>query len=222
MVKRFSLATLFVALMFGLTMGTAFADPPASDHDGDAGSEEAVFTEDNDNDPGAHGNQPNCPDPDGDADNQHPSGKDRSCEHGKSGNQGKSESTPDQDGKGPERDTNGTDKPNGPGGSDVYDQDGNNGCGNDDDFDDDNEGHCGGKRSEPPNEPPSEENPPEEETQVLGDQLAAPTTSVLGVKLVAGAALPRTGINLVPSLILALSLITSGSVMVRIRRKPTE
>jgi hypothetical protein len=37
----------------------------------------------------------------------------------------------------------GDDKPNGPGGTDAADQDGNNGCGNDDDFDDDNNGHCG-------------------------------------------------------------------------------
>ncbi|MFN2587680.1 MAG: hypothetical protein ABR613_06155, partial [Actinomycetota bacterium] len=39
----------------------------------------------------------------------------------------------------------GADKPNGPGGVDKADQDGNNGCGNDDDFEDDNEGWCGGK-----------------------------------------------------------------------------
>ncbi|MCA1674572.1 MAG: hypothetical protein LC799_21080, partial [Actinobacteria bacterium] len=49
----------------------------------------------------------------------------------------------DQDGHGPERDYNGTDKPNGTGGMDQADQDGNNGCGNDDDFEDDNEGWCG-------------------------------------------------------------------------------
>ncbi len=73
-------------------------------------------------------------------DNQHPSGKDRSVEHGGSGNQGKSSSDPD-------RTTNGgTDKPGGRGGVDRHDQDGNNGCGNDDDFEDDNNGHCGGRR----------------------------------------------------------------------------
>ncbi len=83
-------------------------------------------------------------------DNQHPSGKDRSVEHGKSGNQGKAESNPD-DSKGPQRFEDrsrgevarGDDKPQGPGGTDRADQDGNNGCGNDDDFDDDNNGHCG-------------------------------------------------------------------------------
>ena len=76
-------------------------------------------------------------------DNAHPSGKDRSVEHGASGNQGKSESDPDDDGNGPDRSNGGYDKPNGTGGLDEADQDGNNGCGNDDDFEDDNEGWCG-------------------------------------------------------------------------------
>ncbi len=85
-------------------------------------------------------------------DNEHPSGKDRSAEHGKSGNQGKAESNPD-DSKGPERfeGGRGDDKAQGPGGTDRADQDGNNGCGNDDDFDDDNNGHCG---------KPTDDNPP--------------------------------------------------------------
>ena len=87
-----------------------------------------------------------------DGDNAHPSGKDRSVENGKSGNQGKSESNPD-DSKGPMRyeGAQGDDKPNGPGGTDLADQDGNNGCGNDDDFNDDNNGHCGPRtKSSPP------------------------------------------------------------------------
>jgi hypothetical protein len=96
----------------------------------------ATITENNDSD----GVLNNIPD---EGDNLHPSGKDRSVEHGGSGDQGRSSSTPDQNGRGPERDNGGTDKPNGPGGADIFDQDRNNGCGNDDDFDDDNEGWCG-------------------------------------------------------------------------------
>ena len=111
-----------------------------SDHDGDADSDGGTaYTEDNDTNDNNTAN--NVPD---DGDNAHPSGKDRSVENGGSGNQGKSESNPD-DSKGPMRYEGkiGDDKPNGPGGTDLADQDGNNGCGNDDDFDDDNNGWCG-------------------------------------------------------------------------------
>jgi hypothetical protein len=117
-----------------------------SDHDGDADANSSTtYTEDNDTN---DGNTPNNVVDDGD--NAHPSGKDRSVEHGnrdKNPNQGKSESNPD-DSKGPQRyeGGRGEDKPNGPGGADLADQDGNNGCGNDDDFDDDNNGHCGGNK----------------------------------------------------------------------------
>ena len=102
------------------------------------------------------------PDPDGDADNAHPSGKDR---HEDKGTQGKSTSDPDDNGSGPERhgDNPGADKPfsgtDGTGGVDQGDQDGNNGCGNDDDFEDDNEGLCGSKRPvkpAPPVTPPGD------------------------------------------------------------------
>ena len=110
----------------------------SSDHDGDHDSNPGTPLED-DHDTADAG------------DNAHPSGKDRSVEHGKSGNQGKAESNPD-DSKGPQRfeGGRGDDKPQGPGGLDRADQDGNNGCGNDDDFDDDNNGHCG-KPSTPTN-----------------------------------------------------------------------
>ncbi len=114
-----------------------------SDHDGDADSDDSTaYTEDNDTNDGG---TPNNVEDDGD--NKHPSGKDRSVEPGGSGTQGKAESNPD-DSKGPMRYEGalGDDKPNGPGGTDLADQDGNNGCGNDDDFDDDNNGHCGGKK----------------------------------------------------------------------------
>jgi len=95
-------------------------------------------TEDNDSNDGNTAN--NISD---DGDNKHPSGKDRSVEKGKSGNQGNSKSDPDDDGHGPDRSNGGPDKADGSGGVDKADQDGNNGCGNDDDFEDDNEGWCG-------------------------------------------------------------------------------
>ncbi|MDQ3914902.1 MAG: hypothetical protein M3323_06155 [Actinomycetota bacterium] len=115
------------------------ASQDAKDNDGDADSDSGTaYTEDDDTN---DGNTPNnVPD---DGDNAHPSGKDRSVENGGSGNQGSSESDPDDDGRGPDRSNGGPDKPNGSGGADKADQDGNNGCGNDDDFEDDNEGWCG-------------------------------------------------------------------------------
>ena len=134
--------------------GERFGD---SDHDGDADSDENTsYTEDNDTN---DGNTPNNVEDDGD--NKHPSGKDRSVENGRSGNQGKAESNPD-DSKGPQRfeGARGDDKPNGPGGTDLADQDGNNGCGNDDDFDDDNNGHCGGKPRPAGSPSPSPSSPP--------------------------------------------------------------
>ena len=99
----------------------------------------SAWTEDNDTNDGGTAN--NVAD---DGDNRHPSGKDRSVENG-SGTQGRSTSDPDDDGRGPDRSNGGADKPDGPGGVDLADQDGNNGCGNDDDFEDDNEGWCGRK-----------------------------------------------------------------------------
>ncbi len=133
------------------------------DHDGDADLDPVTTIED------SHEEEV------GVDDNRHPSGKDRSEEPGGSGNQGKSESAPDDNvgpmrnecGASPANDPRGgcTDKPGGSGGIDLHDQDGNNGCGNDDDFDDDNNGHCGGKVKESPpvspTPPPSKpETPP--------------------------------------------------------------
>ena len=110
----------------------------SSDHDGDADNDSGTaYTEDDDTNDGEANNVED------DDDNAHPSGKDRSTENGGSGNQGNSESDPDDDGRGPDRSNGGPDKPNGSGGVDLADQDGNNGCGNDDDFEDDNEGWCG-------------------------------------------------------------------------------
>ena len=115
-----------------------------SDHAG-GNPKPGVMTEDTDGD-----GVGNAPDPQGDSDNRHPSGKDRHEEGGSSGNQGNSSSEPDANGKGPERDEGGLDKPDGPGGLDILDQDGNNGCGNDDDFEDDNEGLCLGRQKDKP------------------------------------------------------------------------
>ena len=121
------------------TQGSSSSPAKGGDRDGDADSDPGTsYTEDNDTNDG--GTKNNVKD---DGDNAHPSGKDRSVENGKSGNQGKSESDPDDDGRGPDRSNGGPDKPNGSGGVDKADQDGNNGCGNDDDFEDDNEGWCG-------------------------------------------------------------------------------
>lgn len=91
-------------------------------------------------------------------DNLHPSGNDRSEEHGNSGTQGKSQSDPD----GTENSNGGNsgkDKYGFDGGFDKADQDGNNGCGNDDDFEDDNNGNCGGRSKEKPSPTPAPKNP---------------------------------------------------------------
>ena len=104
--------------------------------------------------------------PDDNDDNQHPSGKDRETNDGPTDDEqgGTQTSNPDNDGRGPERNScEGTsedrvggcaDKPGGTGGVDDADQDWNNGCGNDDDFEDDNEGWCGGKPKPTPSPTP--------------------------------------------------------------------
>ena len=147
------------------------------------------WTEDNDtNDNGIPNNVP-----DG-GDNAHPSGKDKSVEHGNSGNQGKSDSDPDDDGRGPDRSNGGPDKPNGSGGVDLADQDGNNGCGNDDDFEDDNEGWCGKpkEKTKPPKDdnpgddtPPGNDNPPDDEVKP-DDESKPDEPDVLGKTLTRG------------------------------------
>ena len=169
MSKRITFASLAPAVLTALLSmllilslpAAGFAEPKhdkgqerrqkaASDHDGDADSDEATTEEDE-----------HVEETDAD-DNQHPSGKDRSAEYGGSGNQGKAESNPD-DSKGPMRyecnrpdETElGDDKPDGSGGCDPEDQDGNNGCGNDDDFDDDSNGWCGPRVTKKIDTPPT-------------------------------------------------------------------
>jgi len=158
MTKRLSIASavftvLSALLALMLIASPVFADEGRGDDKGQERSAEArdrdesgekddadesETTEKND------GDDDDATDPNADDDdNAHPSGKDRSVENGGSGNQGNSDSDPDDDGRGPDRSNGGADKPGGSGGVDASDQDGNNGCGNDDDFEDDNEGWCG-------------------------------------------------------------------------------
>ena len=175
--NRTSAVTSLIALVVALVMALAapaLAVRPAdhgkkshsnrgAEHSKKAkGSSSSAMTEDNDSNDGGTPN--NVAD---EGDNWHPSGKDRSVENGGSGNQGNSGSAPDEDGHGPERDFGGTDKPDGPGGMDLADQDGNNGCGNDDDFEDDNEGWCG-------------KNPKHDEVAPAGETCAADETMTEG------------------------------------------
>lgn len=228
-----SLAALLVLSLSGTGVATAHHNP---EHAGGppAGSSvtEDAVTEDNDDD-----GVPNAPDPVGDADNRHPSGKDKHEEAGGSGNQGNAASEPDANGTGPERDEGGLDQPGGPGGLDVLDQDGNNGCGNDEDFEDDNEGWCG--------KPPTPEvvTPPEEEIvtppsvsppngggggvtpDVLGE-IEVPEAGVLGELEEAGVAgavgaagLAFTGVEALPLVALALALAVAGLTLVWIARR---
>ncbi len=82
---------------------------------------------------------------------QHPSGKERNTEHGKSQTQGKSESNPDGNGADKRRDAkDGSDA----GTQGISDYDDNNGCGNDHDFADDNNGNCGGRSESNPSPSP--------------------------------------------------------------------
>ena len=130
------LASLAVLLLASFFVGVAPASAYVIGLDGPA------LTEDNDtNDNGTANNVSD------DGDNEHPSGKDRSVENGKSGTQGKSTSDPDGASNG------GPDKADGTGGVDKADQDGNNGCGNDDDFEDDNNGNCGGSKEKDSSSP---------------------------------------------------------------------
>ena len=136
---RISLAILLGVIAMLVVASIAPASAKPKDKDEVAGKAATpAMTEDNDRNDG--GTRNNVVD---NGDNAHPSGKDRSVEHGGSGNQGKAKADPDDDGRGPDRSNGGVDQPNRPGGTDKADQDGNNGCGNDDDFEDDNEGRCG-------------------------------------------------------------------------------
>jgi hypothetical protein len=230
MLKRSSFIAVAVAVLMVLSAGAALATK-AGDRDGDADSSPATQLED------SHEAEADA----SPSDNQHPSGKDRSVENGKSANQGRSESNPD-DSKGPMRWEGAAqedDKPNGLGGTDREDQDGNNGCGNDDDFDDDNNGWCG----KPGGAPSQGEELGESigsttsETQVLGVGLVSGTTGALGgglstaevlgarftktgqaptVAAVQGQALPMTGLDMSTALVAAGILLALGGVLRRV------
>jgi hypothetical protein len=179
MTKRFSIASLvFAMIVFNIGLLVALASPSLAHHKsghdngGGGGGSGSSVTEDNDSD-----GVPNEPDPEGDSDNRHPSGKDKHAEGGNSGNQGNSTSNPDNDGHGPERNScegsgvgECVDKPGGDGGVDTLDQDGNNGCGNDDDFEDDNEGWCGKPNKDTPEEPKEPEEPCVDDTTTPEDE----------------------------------------------------
>ena len=213
--KRSMILTLAVLLALGSVLmmtSVALADPrgEAKGYTGQRGNStdrSAGVTEDTDGD-----GQPNTPDPNGDADNRHPSGKDKSEEPGGSLNQGASTSTPDQNGSGPERDEGGTDKPDGPGGADILDQDMNNGCGNDDDFDDDNEGWCG-KPIETLPLSPAEVEGEREESEVLGAR------SVRGPGVQVAGALATTGAALMGFAVAGVMMLVGGVMVRTIRRR---
>ncbi|MEA2499019.1 MAG: hypothetical protein QOH26_1424 [Actinomycetota bacterium] len=179
MARRTSVAGAAIAALMALLV--AFSAPALaarpSDHGKKAHSSKSGHTQKEkgstrgtgvteDNDTNDEGTPNNVSD---EGDNRHPSGKDRSVENGGSGNQGNSLSAPDENGHGPERDFGGTDKPDGPGGMDLADQDGNNGCGNDDDFEDDNEGWCG-KNPKHDEVAPADETCAEGETMPEGEE----------------------------------------------------
>jgi len=210
-----------------------------SDHEtGGGNSTEAQATGDEkteDNDSNDGGTPNNVVD---EGDNAHPSGNDRSVEHGNSVNQGKAPSDPDDDTRGPERTNGGADKPDGPGGADLADQDGNNGCGNDDDFEDDNEGHCSGAPVPPTTDnPPTKPTPPGKiddddttrpnpERTIPDEVLSLPPDGGLPQPEVAAlppagrtSTLPMTGSSVAMVLLVGLGLIVLGSSMVVVRRK---
>jgi LPXTG-motif cell wall-anchored protein len=219
-------AHLLFGIPFALAVIVAATASPAMAHHKSGHTngkpKSAVVTEDNDGD-----GQPNTPDRRGDSDNRHPSGRDKHAESGNSGNQGKSSSDPDDDGRGPDRSDGGADKPGGRGGLDVEDQDGNNGCGNDDDFEDDNEGRCGRK---PHPEKPDEDDPehPGEGDVTHRGRLKAHPIEVLSdveramvpAKINAAVALlPVTGATVIPFAIIGLACISLGGALVVVRRR---
>lgn len=109
--------------------------------------------------------------------------------------QGKSPSTPDQDGIGADHGIDNNDKT----GSGT---DGNNGCGNDADREDDNNGWCGNKPAPEvsPTETPSAS--PSPQAQVLGRTFTRPE--------VAGSTLAQTGAGLATPIVAAAALLLMG------------
>jgi hypothetical protein len=128
--------------------------------------------------------------------------------------QGKSPSTPDQDGIGADHGIDNNDK-TGPG------TDGNNGCGNDPDREDDNNGWCGKKPAPevsptdtPTGSPTTPPNTvvPSPQAQVLGVKLVKPETEVLGLAL--------TGAGLVIPIAMGSVLLMMGLGIRAIAKQP--
>jgi hypothetical protein len=202
-------------LWFLVPFGVAAADPDGHGQ----GPPTTTVTEDNDDDGVAN----NIPD---DGDDMHPSGKDRSVEPGRSGDQGRSRADPDGDGNG------GPDKPGGAGGVDVIDQDRNNGCGNDDDFEDDNNGNCRGRQTTTTvtvreltfSTTSSTTTTPTSVVPTVGALVTPPPASVLGVQIerpaaqvapapqaqVLGESLARTGSPIRAYVVLASAVLLLG------------
>lgn len=124
--------------------------------------------------------------------------------------QGKSPSTPDQDGIGADHGIDNNDK-TGPG------TDGNNGCGNDSDREDDNNGWCGRK-------PAPDVSPTETTPEVSPTTSPSPQAQVLGRTIVrseiAAQGLARTGAGLVTPIAAASTLLTMGFGIRAITKKP--
>ena len=122
--------------------------------------------------------------------------------------QGKSPSTPDQDGIGADHGIDNNDK-TGPG------TDGNNGCGNDPDREDDNNGWCGTPEVSPTETPtvnPSVSPSPTAQAQVLGVKIVKPEAEVLGLAL--------TGAGLVIPIALGSALLMMGLGIRAISKQP--
>jgi hypothetical protein len=224
-------ASILLSVVLILGTGPAALAHHTTGHSGGPPSTgDNLITEDNDGDGVA-----NTPDPLGDADNRHPSGKDKHAESGGSGNQGKASSEPDGNGSGPERDAGGVDQPGQAGGLDVLDQDGNNGCGNDDDFEDDNEGWCGKDVTGQPTlqtEPPGTTEVGGGGTTVSSGVAAAvlgasenapgsPSGAVLAAGQPRGAAgeLAFTGLEVWPLGGVSLGLFVTGIVLIALGRR---
>ena len=159
-------ASFVAVLILALAALLAFAMPALAHHKDDheqGGGRVESSSEESTSDEGdsSRVNENSDDATDDNDDNAHPSGKDRETHNGSTDDVqgGDQTSNPDNDGRGPERNScKGTsedrvggcaDKPGGTGGVDQADQDWNNGCGNDDDFEDDNEGWCGRRPAKP-------------------------------------------------------------------------
>ena len=163
-----------------------------------------------------------------DGDNNHPSGKDRSIEYGKSKPQGNAQSDPDDDNRGPDRTNGGADQIGSPGGIDKEDQDNNNGCGNDDDFEDDNEVWCGQKPKKDSPDRDDDKNHDkdcdDEDGEVDGKDDGAKDSTEKSPKVKEGevlgaTSLPITGPTSNSYVLVMLSLLAGGSLLYSVSKR---